>query len=324
MTVGGKCGEVSKPVKKRPLYKSCYAISLSKRWAEMCSFSLTSNGSGSWANILSHFRWANLTLAAPRRRTWQWQMRQCVEEWSSRGRRGGGGSGGSPREGWLPPRGETLTHWPRLAASQHKPSLAHGAASVCTHFYTWTNSETGQEKQPTHPCLSHCPPPPPHARTRHHRLPSDLQSFFSFICCPHMAVYLYFMCLKTLFAVLWMHNLTIIYLVLFLQLLILTTNVCIKKKKITLRRKVYILIRKREDTLHSVTFEHVVDPPDVSSVQWHLMTDDTRSCVVVGLKYITLMPDQRLAALITTKGDDKRQNGSFDSQLIRFLFIRTM
>lgn len=33
-----------------------------------------------------------------------------------------------------------------------------GAASVSTHFYTWTNSKRGQEKQPTHPYLSPCPP----------------------------------------------------------------------------------------------------------------------------------------------------------------------
>lgn len=133
---------------------TCYVISAGSRWAELCSLSLTSKGSLSWANILTHFHWANLTLAAPRRRTWQWQMRQCVEDWGGGGRRGEGASGGSPREGWLPPRGETLTHWPRLVASQCKQPLAQGAASESTHFYTWTNSETGQEKRPTHHCIS--------------------------------------------------------------------------------------------------------------------------------------------------------------------------
>lgn len=85
-------------------------------------------------------------------------MRQCVEDWGGGGRRGEGAGGGSPREGWLPPRGETLTHWPRLVASQRKQPLAQGAASESTHFYTWTNSETGQEKQPTHLCVSPCLP----------------------------------------------------------------------------------------------------------------------------------------------------------------------
>lgn len=121
-----------------------------------------------------------------------------------------------------------------------------GAASVSTHFYTWTNSKRGQEKQPTHPYLSPCPPfssPPPHPRTLylgHHRLPSDLQSFFSFIfvlrwLCTYIPCALSWS-LKTLFAMLWMYNLTIIYLVLCSQLLILMTNVCIKKKT-TIRKK---------------------------------------------------------------------------------------
>lgn len=121
--------------KKRLLYKSYYVISIGSRWGELCSFSLTSKGSVSWANILSHFHRASLTLAAPHRHTWQWQMRQCVEEWGGGGGRVEGGGGGSPREGWLPPPGESLTHWPRLVASQCWPPLAQGQP-LCVHIFT--------------------------------------------------------------------------------------------------------------------------------------------------------------------------------------------
>ena len=121
---------------------------------------------------------ARLTLAAPRRHTWQWQMRQCVEEVEG-GLRGVGG--GVLERGWLLPPGETLTHWPRLVASWCWPPPGPGAASVSTHFHTWTNTETGQEKQPTHPYLSSLhlllpTPHPPHPRALylgHRRLPSD-------------------------------------------------------------------------------------------------------------------------------------------------------
>lgn len=127
------CGKGIKACQKRLLYKSYYVISIGSRLGELCSFRLTSKGSVSWANILSHFHRASLTLAALRRHTWQWQMRQCVEEWG--GRKGEGGGGGSPREGWLPPPGETLTHWPRLVASQRWPPLAQGQP-LWAHIFT--------------------------------------------------------------------------------------------------------------------------------------------------------------------------------------------
>lgn len=227
-----------KACQKWLLYKSCYVISAGSRWAELCSLSLTSKGSLSWANILSHFHWANLTLAAPRRRTWQWQMRQCVEDWGGGGRRGEGAGGGSPREGWLPPRGETLTHWPRLVASQRKQPLAQGAASESTHFYTWTNSETGQEKRPTHLCVSpRLPFSFPPSKNTLSGAPSDafwpplLSPFFlSSDGYVHIFLVPFASPLKH-YLLLWMRNLTIIYLVLFSQLFILMNNVCINKKK---------------------------------------------------------------------------------------------
>jgi len=69
-------------------------------------------------------------------------MRQCVEEW-------GGGWGGGGRESQKHPGGTDS-----LASAGCQSALATprpGAASVSTHFHTWTNSSTGQEKQPTHP-----------------------------------------------------------------------------------------------------------------------------------------------------------------------------
>lgn len=202
-----KCGEVSKPVKKRLLYKSYYVISIGSEWGKLCSFSLTSKGSVSWANILSHFHRASLTLAAPRRHTWQWQMRQCVEEW------GGGGA----REGgrWESQKGMAAT--PRRnsdslasACCQSAPATpGPGAASVSTHFHTWTNSSTGQEKQPTHPYLSPCPPStfPPSKSTLSGApsaafWPPLLHFFWSLsfrhFSCPQLAVYIYIHCAFTL------------------------------------------------------------------------------------------------------------------------------
>lgn len=206
MTVGVKCGEVSKPVKKRRLYKSYYVISIGSRWGELCSFSLTSKGSVSWANILSHFHRASLTLAAPRRHTWQWQMRQCVEEWGGGGRRGEGGSGGSPRKGWLPPPGETLTHWPRLVASQRRPPLAQGQP-LWVHIFT-PGQIARQARKSSPPIPTSLPA---HLLFRHPRTLSGAPSaafsppvllslhFWSlYIChlsCPQLAVYIYSLCL---------------------------------------------------------------------------------------------------------------------------------
>lgn len=185
--------------KKRLLYKSCCVISIGSRWAELCSFSLTSKGSLSWANILSHFHWANLTLAAPRRRTWQWQMRQCVEEWGGGGRRGEGAGGGSPREGWLPPRGETLTHWPRLVASQRKPPLAQGQP-LWVHIFT--PGQIAREARKSSPPIptslpAHLFLPPPPSKNTLSGAPSaafwpPVLLFLYF--CPQMAVYIYSLC----------------------------------------------------------------------------------------------------------------------------------
>lgn len=186
MAVGGWDGQVSKPV-KRAAITSYDVISMDCRWGELCSFSLTSKGSVSWANILSHFNRASLTLATPCNHSWQWQMRQCVEE------RGGGGS--EVEEGVVGvPERDGCHFWEKLwliGLSVLPARLAApgpGAASVSIHFHTWTNSQTGQEKQPTHPYLSHCPPSTfaPSMNT-HHQLPSDLQSFF-----PPLFFYFYF------------------------------------------------------------------------------------------------------------------------------------
>lgn len=173
-------------------------ISIGSRWAELCSFNLTSKGSLSWANILSHFHWANLTLAAPRRRTWQWQMRQCVEEWGGGGRRGEGAGGGSPREGWLPPRGETLTHWPRLVASQRKPPLAQGQP-LWVHIFT--PGQIAREARKSSPPIptslpAHLFLSPPSKNTLSGAPsaafwpPVLLLLYF----CPQMAVYIYSLC----------------------------------------------------------------------------------------------------------------------------------
>lgn len=72
--------------------------------------------------------------------------------------------GGGVRGRWESQKGMAAT--PRrnsdsLASACCQSVLATpgpGAATVSTHFHTWTNSQTGQEKQPTHPYLSPCPP----------------------------------------------------------------------------------------------------------------------------------------------------------------------
>lgn len=210
-----------KACQKRLLYKSYYVISIGSRWGELRSFGLTSKGSVSWANILSHFHRASLTLAALCRHTWQWQMRQCVEEWGGGGGRGEGGGGGSPRKGWLPPPEETLTHWPRLVASQRWPPLAQGQL-LWVHIFTPGQIARQARKSsppiptslPAHLLLFR------HPRTLylgHHQLPSDLQSFFSsflislYVTSPVLRwLCTYIPCawhwsLKTLFAILWIY-----------------------------------------------------------------------------------------------------------------------
>lgn len=51
------------------------------------------------------------------------------------------------------PGTEILTHWPRHGANGKQwlpPPPGPRAASVSTHLNTWTNTQAGQEKQPTH------------------------------------------------------------------------------------------------------------------------------------------------------------------------------
>lgn len=48
------------------------------------------------------------------------------------------------------------TPWPRQEGRREG-----GAATVSTHFHTWTNSETRQGKRPTHLCPPPSLPPPP-------------------------------------------------------------------------------------------------------------------------------------------------------------------
>lgn len=148
------------------------------RWGKLWSFSLTSKGSVSWANILSDFHRASVTLADLCRHTWQWQMRQCVEESGGGVVRGGGVR--SPRKGWLPPPGETLTHCPRLVASQRPPPLAQGQP-LWVHIFT-----PGQIARQARKRSPHIPTslpahlllflPSKNTLRGHHRLPSALHS----------------------------------------------------------------------------------------------------------------------------------------------------
>lgn len=221
-------------------------ISTGSRWGELCSFSLTSKGSVSWANILSHFHRASLTLAALRRHTWQWQMRQCVEAWGGGGRKGRGvRGGGSPREGWLPPPGETLTHWPRLIASQRWPPLAQGQP-LWVHIFT-PGQIARQARKSSPPIPTSLPAHlllfllPRTLNLGHHRLPSDLL-FLHFWClslplaqfspalsylCTYILCVLHRPLRKHYLLYYGFMYLTILYLVLFSQLRVRMANVCI-------------------------------------------------------------------------------------------------
>lgn len=127
-------------------------------------------------------------------------MRQCVEVWGGRGSKGVGGVVGVPERYGCQPREKLwLTGLGVLPVRLATSGL--GAASVSTHFHTWTNSKTGQEKQSTRSYL--CPYPPSTflpSKNAHHHLPTDLQSNFSplifklFLChlptffCPQLPV----------------------------------------------------------------------------------------------------------------------------------------
>lgn len=112
-------------------------------------------------------RWAgqtsSLIFAGP---TWPWPPYAGIpdsDRWGSVWRCGGGGGGCG---GWVgeSQRGTAATPGRKSdslasACCQSAPATpGPGAGLVSTHFHTWTNSWTGQEKQPTHSYLSPCPP----------------------------------------------------------------------------------------------------------------------------------------------------------------------
>lgn len=155
------------------------------RWGELCSFSLTSKGSVSWANILSHFHRASLTLAALCRHTWQWQMRQCVEEWGGGGRRGEGGVVGVPeRDGCHPQEKLWLIGLGLLPVSAGNP---WPRGSLCEYTFSHLDKYLDRPGKAAHPSLPLSPlsahlllfPHPGTLYLGHHRLPSDLLSLFS-------------------------------------------------------------------------------------------------------------------------------------------------
>lgn len=175
-----------KACQKQLLYKSYYVISVGCRWGELCSFSPTSKGSVSWANILSHFHRASLTLAAPHRHTWQWQMRQCVEEW------GGGGEEGWGSEWWESQRGMGATPQEKLwltGLGLLPVSAGHPWPRGSPWVHIFTPGQIARQARKSSPPIPASLPAhlllfPPNPRTlylMHHQLPSDLQPFFSFI-----------------------------------------------------------------------------------------------------------------------------------------------
>lgn len=124
---------------------------LGARWGELCSFSLTSKGSVSWANILSHFHRASLTLAALCRHTWQWQMRQCVEEWGGGGRMGEGGVVGVPeRDGCHPQEKLWLIGLGLLPVSAGHP---WPRGSLCEYTFSHLDKYLDRPGKAAHPSL---------------------------------------------------------------------------------------------------------------------------------------------------------------------------
>lgn len=225
--------------RKRLLYKSYHVISRGSRWGELCSFSL--HNFKRLCKLGKHplsFSQGQLDPDSPTQ-----AYLTVTDEAVCRGvGRWMGGGGG--RESQKHPGGTDS-----LASAGCQSALATprpGAASVSTHFHTWTNSSTGQEKQPTHP-----PIPtsfPVHLLLfhylGHHQLPSDTQSFFSFISdpslchcsCPQLAVYIYSFCLTPISwnivcYVMYVCYLAIIYLSFFSQHLVCMVNACIWRRR---------------------------------------------------------------------------------------------